>query len=642
MSWIRDLCDVYDRNEKIAGVYTEGRYGEPLILVPIYHSTMAAHVTITIDDKGNFIRADKVPKNQKMTLVPVTEKSATRSNNIAPMPLCDYLRYVAGDFLSFVPVGSLKGNDSECFPLYLNQLKASAESEYSHPKVRAVYAYIEKACMTADLIEAGILKTTEDGRLDDKEKIEGALQRDIFVRFQVVEDIVSPDDAAPENRPDEDKCWMDRSLQEAHIAYEQAGQEDTEISYVSGETGQITYLHPKKIRTEGDGTKLISANLAHGGDLKRRFGDKELNFAVTYEESQKAHNALKWLIRRQGKNFGSLCIVAWNKNMEDFPDWELPLGSGKKDEKAKEVSEKDQEKSFTTGDLILRAMMGLEELHIPSSEIRLMAFDSVSDGRLAIINDEHIDGGRYIEHIKKWQMDAGWIFFENGESIYRAPSIREIARALYGEESSKGYLELLGGNVGQDKEVCRKLLPCILYGVPLPADYLRLAVNRASTPLKYKKQWNWRQTLNLACAFVKKYYLDKGESIDMALDSERDDRSYLYGRLLAVADCMEFRTFDSGDPRETNAKRYMTEFSHHPFRTWRIIEERARIYLRKLNIPERIQYEKLLQEICAKFKAGEFEKNTPLDGLYLLGYNHQMYEFYNRKKTEKEEETDNE
>ena len=137
-------------------------------------------------------------------------------------------------------------------------------------------------------------------------------------------------------------------------------------------------------------------------------------------------------------------------------------------------------------------------------------------------------------------------------------------------------------------------------------------------------------------------HLDKWESIDMALDSERDDRSYLYGRLLAVADCMEFRTFDSGDPRETNAKRYMTEFSHHPFRTWRIIEERARIYLRKLNIPERIQYEKLLQEICAKFKAGEFEKNTPLDGLYLLGYNHQMYEFYNRKKTEKEKETDNE
>ena len=92
VSWIRDLCDVYDRNEKIAGVYTEGRYGEPLILVPIYHSTMAAHVTITIDDKGNFIRADKVPKNQKMTLVPVTERSATRSNNIGPMPLCDYER----------------------------------------------------------------------------------------------------------------------------------------------------------------------------------------------------------------------------------------------------------------------------------------------------------------------------------------------------------------------------------------------------------------------------------------------------------------------------------------------------------------------------------------------------------------------
>ena len=38
-------------------------------------------------------------------------------------------------------------------------------------------------------------------------------------------------------------------------------------------------------------------------------------------------------------------------------------------------------------------------------------------------------------------------------------------------------------------------------------------------------------------------------------------RDYLYGRLLALADRIEYRTFDKENGRETNAKRYMNAFS---------------------------------------------------------------------------------
>ncbi len=47
----------------------------------------------------------------------------------------------------------------------------------------------------------------------------------------------------------------------------------------------------------------------------------------------------------------------------------------------------------------------------------------------------------------------------------------------------------------------------------------------------------------------------------MALDNKEKDRNYLYGRLLAVADRIEYSTYDEKDGgRVTNAKRYMSTF----------------------------------------------------------------------------------
>ena len=59
----------------------------------------------------------------------------------------------------------------------------------------------------------------------------------------------------------------------------------------------------------------------------------------------------------------------------------------------------------------------------------------------------------------------------------------------------------------------------------------------------------------------------------MALDKKETDRNYLYGRLLAVADRIEYLTYDEKDNgRVTNAKRYMSTFSQRPYETWKVIE----------------------------------------------------------------------
>ena len=53
------------------------------------------------------------------------------------------------------------------------------------------------------------------------------------------------------------------------------------------------------------------------------------------------------------------------------------------------------------------------------------------------------------------------------------------------------------------------------------------------------------------------------------LDYDRTDRDYLFGRLLAIANYAERKTFTSTDSgRETNAIRYMSDFVKRPATTW--------------------------------------------------------------------------
>ena len=128
----------------------------------------------------------------------------------------------------------------------------------------------------------------------------------------------------------------------------------------------------------------------------------------------------------------------------------------------------------------------------------------------------------------------------------------------------------------------------------------------------------------------------------MSLDTKQKNRNYLYGRLLAVADRIEYRTYDEKDrTRVTNAKRYMSTFAQRPFETWKVIEENVQPYMSKLGIAERLFYENLLNEIYDLFEIEQFQDNSRLDGVYLLGFHSQAYKLKMKKEDaadKKEEE----
>lgn len=698
MSWEEDLVELYDKNADHVGEVMYRAYGKtqvPYVLIPPFHTTVTAQINVILDETGNFLDASAVAEEDKMTIIPVTEKSGSRTAGKEPHPLCDNLKYLAGDYDQYVP--DKKGALKEFYTLYIEALEKWHSSFYTHPKVDAVYKYLKKGTLMRDLIEKKVLKYDENGLLSDKIKIQNVSQLTAFVRFTIRSPLSL--NASMDETPQE--CWKDPSLWDCFIQYYREQEGEKSLDYLTGHMEAPSYLHSKKIRNEGDGAKLISSNDESTYTFRGRFLTKEQAFAIGGETSHKMHNALKWIIRRQGESFDSLMMVTWESDLKEMPDWtadteqigaNAPADSGSDgsgsdgsvsgldltinfDDVVMEDPEQDnfygpgQESSdFThqensnlpgnsnsqgkgsydsnllTAKAFYSALNGYKRRVEHTGHMILMAFDAATTGRLCLAEYKKLDDARYLTNIEKWHSQCGWIHwkYKNGkrQTYYGMTGVRDIADILYGIESN-GILTIVDKNSKKMyAAVSQKLLPCIWDGSRLPFDLVNLAVVKASSPLSYKDRHLWERVLSLACSFVKKYRYDQynKEEWNVALNLEEKNRSYLYGRLLAVADRIEYRTYDQDQDsgRVTNAKRYMNTFSQRPFDTWKIIEENVQPYLNKLKINERKYYERTLDEIYSLFDIEGYQDNTRLDGLYLLGFHSQSYAMKQPKFAENE------
>lgn len=668
MNWIAKLYELYEKNKSQAGV----QKGDGTLLLPLYHTTVAAQITVEIDGEGNFLGAEPVAEEDKLTLIPVTEESASRTANPTPHPLCDNLEYLAGDYESYA-AGKKCG---EKHALYMEKLGRWIDSPFSHPKAEAVYRYLSKNTLMGDLLKCGVLQAEEDGRVTDKRKLQIVPQTKAFVRFSIEDgrEVDLSDDTGTYAA----KCWKDGTLQKSYIDYCTAGQGPTELSYLTGKRMPVSYLQPKKIRNEGDGAKLISSNDSENFTYKGRFATKEEAFAIGYEDSQKVHNALKWIIRKQGCNYDSLYFVTWESDLHDVPAWQdgsdriyenaakrgridgqtdAKTGTDREEDWDEEV-DVDEEEIPRTGALeaaqLRRAIRGYKTTLPPSSRTVILAFDAATTGRLSMMEYKDYASSRYLYALEKWQERCFWRHQKAGKekgryTYYGMVGVKDAAELLYGtEEKGKGYFSMKGKEE-RYKYVAQRWMPCILEGREVPEDMVNLAVRRASSPVSFDSRFLWERILALACSLVKQQYEKRYKEVwTMALDETCTKRDYLYGRLLAVADRIEYRTYgreyakgkkaeeerkdrEKETGRETNAKRYMSAFSQRPFRTWKIIEEKLEPYLVRLDAGERITYQNLLNEIYERFTMEGYEDDTPLNGLYLLGFHNQAFALQNGK-----------
>jgi CRISPR-associated protein Csd1 len=619
MSWIQKLHETYERNK---GHESSGSK----LLMPISHTLQQAHIEITIDTDGNFKSASIVEKIE--TLIPATEKSAGRTGKTPPPhPLCDKVQYCAADYSKY------GGEKPSFFKEYEELLSTWCDSEFSHSKARAVLAYASKHKVVADLIKEKILHADADGKLlkrwpgesqspaifrlltaKDGERDQG----DAFIRWHVRE-ANSPNTAV----------WEDESLHEAWTGFDASKKELKGLCMVTGDAqSSLALSHPKRIRHAGDGAKLISANDSSGYTFRGRFTDDTGQQAcgVGYEVTQKAHNALRWLIQRQAYRNDEQFIVSWAVVGKPIPDpfqdsRSLFLSS-------EEITQSTVEDARTdVGDAgqafarrLNKAISGYRARIEATEDIIVMGLDSATPGRMAITFYRELTGSEFLDRVEAWHENFAWPQNFGKESRFiGAPAPRDIAEAAFSTRiGEKGELRIDGKLL---KSTVERLLPCIVDSRQIPRD-LVTSVTRQACNRVGMKQWEWDKHLGIACSLFKGFF--KERKYQMTLETDRTSRDYLYGRLLATAEHIESRAlYVAGEKRDTTAAKLMQRFADRPASTWRIIELALNPYISRLRAkraPFMHEMSKLLDGIICSFASNEFLDDSKLSGEFLLGY----------------------
>jgi len=642
MGLFQNLIQTYEKSSDAVGVVKieeDGSANEKKTLLPVCHMTFKSEICVTIDKWGKFVNA--IRDNKEITIViPCTESSSGRSSGIAAHPLCDQIDYVAGI------------NDEKT-KAYLSELKSWKENII---ELNAIHTYVEGKTIINDLSNNGIFKDSEyqSEKEDNTEKqIDNEKIRKIGIRFSVIVD------------GDIINVWESKDLRNFWIS-RLNNRTSSDFDYLSGkDIRQKATQHPKNINSKTGNAKLLSCNDSSGFTFRGRFAKQDDAVLIDFVQSQKMHQMLRWIIANYGYSVDSQVIVTWSVDSDT------------------EVKVKAQENSYELFGHMNTVETGVDILSKISSyiyadysqkmkkilqgygkadgikqhyrKICIAVFDAATTGRMGLVFYQEFPENTYLESIVKWHSDTSYFLTtwkkekdEEGKDknipIYYigAPSYDDILFAVYGKSHGDKSYDVL------KKKMRKQLLECMFGNVYFPRSLVQMAVNRSSNPMSFTdssgkfSEKDWRRSINITCALARKYYKQQKEEIELALNPERRDRDYLYGRLLAVAEKMERTALfkaDKQDTRPTNATRLMSAFQVKPYSTWGQIYTQLIPYKNQLNGAG--YYQSLIDGIMALFKSDDYEDNSPLSPLYLLGYSAQNMELSKNNKNKNLEGIEN-
>ena len=648
MNWIETLYRTYE-----SCAASVGNENDKIPLVPVAHVVQKTHIEITINQDGVFQGAKVAPL---ITVIPCSEASAGRTNAPVAHPLADQLKYVASDFFELTGEKLKKKDCNPHYQSYFEALSAWANSNHSHPKIRAVLKYLKlgNGKVLHDLCHAGIYPLNDEGLIQKKWQghkdavppIYDSTKTypapwDIFIRWIVT----IPDE--PEVR-----TFWDKSVWDSWLAFYLSGPSTIGLCYATGNEVRLASQHPKKIRSIADGSKLISSNDSSGFTFRGRFTDPAGNqvCGVSFDVTQKAHNALRWLIARQGwkgRDDDQSAIVAWVVSGKDVPPIVADSFSLLSEEK--DYVEPDGDESTApplhaevAQDFAIRLKQKISGYQADlgsAAQIVVLALDSATPGRMSITYYRELASSEFLQRLERWHTQSAWFQnFGKNRKFFGAASPKDIATCAYGTRLGDGALRL------DDKLIAatyRRLLPCIIESAPLPRDIVENCIRRATARMSID-HWEWQKCLGIACSLYRNQQNDLNQhQHTMALERDRKTRDYLYGRLLAIADRLESSAMTATEKRDSNAARFMQRFADHPFSTWRTIELSLMPYEQRLraNSPGLLAvFNKERQEVMDLFTADQFEKDGKLSGEFLLAYHSQSAALWKKQPKNADEE----
>ncbi|MGI6742117.1 MAG: type I-C CRISPR-associated protein Cas8c/Csd1 [Eubacteriales bacterium] len=630
MGLLQKAVETYDAHENLAGVYENKK--KPL--APISHNITKAEIEITIDRDGNFIKADKIDENASPIIIPVTVESSSRTRGIIAHPLCDKIKYVSN-------YKRKNPSDNEYYTKYIKQLTEWTESKYTHPSLRPILKYVTQGSILKDLECSNLIKLDDNGVPNNE---------DSMICWRV-NGIGEYSGAVYENK----------SLFKAFNDYIESQKGNLCLCMISGKESKFAHVHPKGIIPSFGNAKMISSNDTSNFTFRGRFNTSEQAASISYISSQKLHNALKWLLANQRINIEGRYFLCWNPMGNEIQRPDIPFLDENEKETIKPSEYKDQ---------IRRKLLGLKSI-IPSEQSAVIAAFDVPDtekkrnksgdynsnnGRLSLTYYSELLISDLLERLAEWD-ETCCFCGEYGKYKEKygisAPSLENIIEYAFGTQHGNDKDAEIKCDDKIKRQHFQRLFSCRVDGAKFPYDIMAALVQNASNPLAYNCKN--RKTLNfITCAVIRKYKYDNfKEEWEMALEPEKRDLSYQYGRLLAAMEGAEnayYYQYNKGksetdsqnedNERETNAIRMQSVFSKRPAYAAKIIIERLKnSYIPRLKPKLKTKYEKLIGEIYEQISTfPDSEHNRALKETYIMGYYLQKNALFPKGEKTKDED----
>lgn len=595
MGLMQKAVETYDKMSHLIGKEIEKKE----TLAPVGHIIAKPAILITIDSDGNFVSAEKV---EKKIPIPVTEESSGRTSSPVAHCLCDQIGYVC-----------CNDSDNSKNLLYIDQLEEWANSDFSHPKVEAILKYVKSGTAKQDLLSCGLLNLDDKGNFKNEKEL-------------ICWSVLGLDSPGP--------VWTDSNLQKLFSDFylSKISKKEKSLCMISGEEAVCTQQNLKGIFSLNGNAKIISANDKTNFTFRGRFLNDSEAFEIGYEQSQKGHNALKWLIANQGVIIGNRVFVCWNPDGLKVPRIHLPFF---------EPEIKPNEPSDYKRQLFETLQLCKSTLK-PDKDVIVAAFDAATTGRLSVAYYSEFKSGDFLDRLEYWDETCCW-FNRFGIS---SPYLSSIVKYAFGTQRGNAENAKIEIDERIEKQLMQRLIFCRLEKQIFPRDIMLALFNKSKNLQIYNKA-NRANLLFAACAVIKKYHHDKfKEEWEMSLEKDKKDRSYQFGRLLAVLEKIESDVLrERGEDRETSALRLQSVFVQRPAYAAKVIMDGLKTaYYPRLSAGRRAYYEAMIGEIFENLSQFcDDNYNKPLTETYLLGYYLQRNEMYKKKETkENTEVNDNE
>ncbi len=581
MGLLAQAAKTYDLMKSEIGVIEEGKYP----LVPLYHMKKNIDISVLLTEEGNLVNITKIEENG---IIQATEAAQGRSGTtIAPFPLIDQGKYFA---------------ETKRIDTYLENLKAWCDHDPENKVLRAVYLYVSKRTFADDFKKAGM---SEDQLGKNVGWVVISSGRNI-------------------------KTWDDKELIESFTSFFKSAYADAGKSFcmISGQEEMPIKIVPS-ISKFGL-AKLISSNDTSDFSFRGRFVKSDDAVSVGYDTTQKAINALSWLCGNQSVYLGKSTLLCWNPNGIEVRNPTLPLFDDGEDVQVTYTDYKNALENYIK--------LKTDKVALSDRNVITVIFDNPTTGRLSIKFYNELTLDDFLSNLVSWDRECCW--FNSMEGRIRSPRLSDIMKYAYG----------VGNNFRTDNKVYESNYPILVErrvsNGRIPTEIAKSLANKCSNLQIYVKDnyWEAERLLFVTCCVLRKYLIDStGKEYSMALEKDLPDRSYQYGRLLAVFEKIEVDALSGTDTkRVTNAIRMQSMFVRRPGYTSKIILEKLKSgYYPRLSGPKAgalVYYEKLIGEIMSvisAFPISEFDK--PLDETYIMGYYLQKNDFYNKKTNDNEE-----